>query len=276
MREGRMEDELFGLDYIPLEGWEVRKSRWPFAHHLNQLHRGWVYLRRVLRTVKCPNPVTGDLDTPFEDFIWGIGEPDGPFESLVWGVDVHDDGIWRWTDGIRQDFSQSESRLQTALARCVAMISKEALKQRCELWWDELDVDDARQLLELADAGRVAENPTAWQHGFFFEAGIAGSIVGHWQERLAQLRRGETLMVWKQAAVMRGARQGGRVASEGRRKVSAAQVSEYFEKLAAGGTAARDAAAIVARRLGIHPDHARRLRRRMEGAPKARGKTKPT
>jgi hypothetical protein len=267
--------DAYGLDYTPVESWEVAEARWPFAYHLNATYRSWVYLRRVLRIVKCVNPVTGEIDTPFESFLWGIGEPDGPFESLVWDVDVKNDSPWRWTDGVRQEFHQSETALHSALNLCVASLSEEATAFRIELWGDDIDADDAEALLAQSRRFSSRNDDALWQFAFLHELGNACSIVGNWEQRLDQLRNEEVLMLWKHGAVMRGAREGGRVGGEGRRKVSAPQVRDLFDKLAQGGTATRDAAAIIAKRLNIHPDHARRLRRAETQADKER-RTKPT
>lgn len=255
-----MDYGISGLDFIPLEGWEVPASDWAFAHHLNQLHRQWVFLRRVLRIVRCLNPATGELDTLFDELVWGEG---------------HDEAAHRWADSIWQSFSCDETQLQTSLARCVATMSEEAMKSRVDLWADDIDPDDANHLLSLAKHFANLRKDASWQHGFFYEAAIAASVVGRWEERFNQLKGGEYLRQWKHGAVLRGASAGGKAGARGRQVVSPAHVWEQLDRLIQGGIGARDAPAIAAKRLGISADHVRRLRRQRP-SDKSNEPTKPT
>lgn len=229
---------------------------WAFAYHLYLLHQRWVYLRRVLRRVRCVNPETGLLDVPFEQLV----------ESENW-VNYPDE---RWVAAISEEFFEDTCRLLTTLAYCVAFLAPEAYTERLEIWAEDLideEIEELRNYGQKASLNRARES---WQLGFLFNVMEAHSVVCKWEEKLNQLRADEFLLMWKQVQVRRGARIGGAKAAQTKAKVRQASpdtVREHYERLLAQGHTERSIAAKVAERLNVTSDHVRRVRRLFKEKP---------
>jgi len=191
------------MDYYYLEFWEIHpndvpETQWAFCYHLLELHRQWTYLRRVLRVVLCENPDTKVIDVPFQTLV----------DSSQWGESRQH----RWACIVSDQFYKDTCVFLTSLAEATAALSPVAFEKRLAIW--DLTADEIAELRSRTEPTTENRDDGRWQFAFFFAIGIAHAIVCKWDQKLNQLRNGETRLVWKQAAVRQGAASGGAIKKE--------------------------------------------------------------
>lgn len=244
------------LEYWPMSIADVDEGDWGFLYHMDKLHRRWVFLRRVLRIVRCVNPKTGALDMLFPSLV----------ESSEWG----DAAAHRWASAVLDEFYEDTCAFLTAMADCISCLSPTEYSARLEIWRQDLSNEETAELAARGRHNARSREVGQLQVAFLIYACHAQNVVCKWEEKLRQLQTEETLMVWKQASVRRGAQVGGKKAGENKRRLQLAspeKVQAHFEKLRMEGHSERSIASTVAKRLNVTPDHVRRVRRALEEKP---------
>lgn len=247
------------LEFSSLYPSDVREEDWGFADKLNGLKERWKYLRRVLFQVQCANPATGKLDVRLSELI----------DENSRYADSEEAHAAR---AVVEEFVEESSEFNVYLCDALSVLSPATYRiwiDDCAEWVDE---DQLVALSARAEAAELAGTKQTWMRYYLFmwHLDFAYGVLAKWEEKLWQLRLGDTLAVWRYLGSAQGAREGGLKSGETRAKavaITAEAAMKLRDELLSQGRSERSVARIIAQRHSVSPDHIRRLIRPAKNRP---------
>ena len=255
--------ERVQLEFVEIYPGEVPTQDWAFAAKLNELSWRWKYLRRVLRLVECTNPKTGKLDIRFTALV----DSDSGDPSEYAGSDEAEAAA-----EIDEQFFDDGRELNVALCDALCELSAGTYSKWIADSEGLIDEDLVPLLLDRAKEAAAAKAEGSWPtySHFLWYLECCYAVLAKWEEKLWQLRLGETLSVWRYQGSAQGAREGGIKSGVTRSKavaITAEGAIKLRDELLSQGRPERSVARIIAQRHAVSPDHVRRLIRPARSRP---------
>lgn len=235
------------LPYWPCHPSDVSKEAWPFAHHLNELHRKSMFFDRVWQRIEWHRDDGSKARTPVMDRLFASG-----VESReLWAFAQAQSSKWR-----------DDLEVARALSDALAMIAPDLFDARTRLF-EELGED--REGVAWVSPGNPNEDRQLNVTGYLCCIETVHAIFGQRFLELEQLRAGHHLHLWRASAQRVGAARGGRKSAETRQaksRATAEKVQELAEEYRRAGRAKHEIAGIIGQRIDVTADYVRALLRK--------------